>query len=88
VDKIRYGVIKVDIEHLGLEPLNKTLDKVSNRISFAIIAAAMMIGSSMIVHAKVPPFYNGIPILGLIGFVLAVLFSLILIWSIFRHGKF
>lgn len=88
VDKLRYGVIKVDIEHLGLEPLNKTLDKVSNRISFAIIAAAMMIGSSMIVHAKLPPFYNGIPVLGLIGFILAVLFSLILIWSIFKHGKF
>jgi ubiquinone biosynthesis protein len=88
VDKIRYGVIKVDIEHLGLESLNKTLDKVSNRISFAIIAAAMMIGSSMVVHAKVTPFYNGIPILGLLGFVLAVIFSLILIWSIFRHGKF
>jgi len=88
VDKLRYGVIKVDIEHLGLEPLNKTLDKVSNRISFAIIAAAMMIGSSMIVHAKLPPFYNGIPILGLIGFILAVFFSLILIWSIFKHGKF
>lgn len=88
IEKIRTGTLKIEIEHTGLEPITKVIDKVSNRISFAIISASMLLGSSMIVHAKLPPLYQGVPVLGLIGFILAVIFSLILIWSIFRGGKF
>lgn len=87
ISKIKQGTIKVEIEHKGLDELNHTLDRVSNRIAFAIMTGAMIIGSSLIVHSKIPPFYKDIPVLGLIGFLLSIVFALWLVISIIRRGK-
>jgi ubiquinone biosynthesis protein len=85
--KLKQGSLKVEIEHKGLSELRVSLEEISNRISLSILIAAMIIGSSLIVNAKIPPFINGIPILGLIGFVVAVLLAIWLIISILRSGK-
>lgn len=85
--KLKHGSLKVEIEHKGLRELRISLEEISNRISLSILIASMIIGSSLIVNAKIPPFVNGIPILGLIGFVLAVLLAIWLIFTIFRSGK-
>jgi ubiquinone biosynthesis protein len=60
---------------------------VSNRISFAIVLAALIIGSSVIVHSSLPPLWNGIPIIGLAGFLVAGIMGFWLLLSIIRHGK-
>ena len=85
--KLKHGSLKVEIEHKGLRELRISLEEISNRISLSILIASMIIGSSLIVNAKIPPFVNGIPILGLIGFILAVLLAIWLIFTIFRSGK-
>jgi len=87
IQKLKHGSLKVEIEHKGLSELRVSLEEISNRISLSILIAAMIIGSSLIVNAKIPPFVNGIPILGLIGFVMAVLLAIWLIISIVRSGK-
>lgn len=87
IQKLKHGSLKVEIEHKGLSELRVSLEEISNRISLSILIAAMIIGSSLIVNAKIPPFVNGIPILGLIGFVVAVLLAIWLIISIVRSGK-
>ncbi|MEX2594017.1 MAG: AarF/ABC1/UbiB kinase family protein [Anditalea sp.] len=85
--KLKHGSLKVEIEHIGLSELRVSLEEISNRISLSILIAAMIIGSSLIVNAKIPPFINGIPILGLIGFIVAVILAGWLIISILRSGK-
>ena len=87
ITKLKQGTLKVDIEHMGLHELKLTLEKVSNRISLSIITASMLIGSSLIVLANIPPYYNNIPLLGIIGFLVSVGFAIWLVISIIRGGN-
>jgi ubiquinone biosynthesis protein len=85
--KLKEGKLRVEFEHKGLEPMTHKLDVVSNRIAFAIIVAAMILGSAIVIHAKIPPMYHNVPILGIITFVLAGFFAFRLLYSISKHGK-
>lgn len=85
--QVRQGTMKLEFEHLGLEKLRAALDQVSNRISFAIVLAALIIGSSVIIHSDIPPRWNGIPLIGLAGFLVAGVMGFWLLLSIIRHGK-
>jgi len=87
IEKVKTGKIKMDIEHKGLDPMLRTHEQISNRITFAIVLASITIGSSLIVHSKIPPLWHDIPVIGLIGFVAATVLGFGLLISIFRHGK-
>ena len=83
----RQGRIKIEFEHRGLESLLTHLDRTSNRIAFAIIIAAQVVGSALIVLADVPPKWYGIPVIGLLGFLVAVIMGFWLLISMLRHGR-
>ena len=83
----RKGKVKIEFEHRGLEPMMSTLDRVSNRLAFAIVLASLVIGSSLIVLSNIPPKWHDIPVIGLIGFLIAFLMGFWLLWTILRHGK-
>jgi ubiquinone biosynthesis protein len=83
----RQGRIKMEFEHRGLEPMLSTHDRVSNRIAFAIILAALIIGSSLIVLSGVPPTWHEIPVIGLAGFLIAAIMGFWLLISIIRRGR-
>ena len=85
--QLRQGRIKMEFEHRGLAALRAALDQVSNRIAFAIVLASLVIGSSLIVLSGIPPKWNDIPIIGLIGFLLAGMMGFWLLVSILRHGR-
>jgi ubiquinone biosynthesis protein len=87
ISQLRQGKMKLEFEHRGLRPLEKSLDRVSNRISFAIVLAAQIIGSSLIIHSNIPPHWHGIPVIGLAGFILAGIMGFWLLIAIIRHGK-
>ena len=88
IKKVRQGKLHVEFEHTGLETFYKKMETISNRISFTLLLVALIIGSSILVIADVPPHINNIPALGFTGFVLAGFFAVRLIWSIWRHGDF
>ena len=67
IERIKKGKIKVDIEHKGLAPMLNSHERIVNRLVFAMVLASIIIGSSLIVLSKIPPFWNGIPIIGIIG---------------------
>jgi ubiquinone biosynthesis protein len=81
------GKIKIQFEHHRLDDLQSTFDRVSNRISYAIVLAALVIGSSLIVHSDIPPKWNEIPVIGLVGFLVAGIMGFVLLWSILRRGQ-
>jgi ubiquinone biosynthesis protein len=87
LEQVKTGSAKIEFEHKGLEPALKKTDQVSNRIAFAIVIAALIIGSSLIVLSDIPPKVNGTPIIGIIGFIGAGILGLWLVISIIRHGK-
>jgi ubiquinone biosynthesis protein len=85
--QVRQGRIRMEFEHRGLEPMLSTHDRVSNRIAFAIILAALIIGSSLIVLSDIPPKWHEIPLIGLAGFVIAAIMGFWLLISIIRGGR-
>jgi ubiquinone biosynthesis protein len=88
IRKVREGKLRIEFEHKGLESLFQKMDEVSNRISITLLLSALILGSSLIVLAEVPPYIGNIPALGFFGFVISGLLALRLIISIWKHGKF
>jgi len=87
LEQTKQGRIRIEFEHRGLEPMLVTHDRISNRLAFAIVLASLLIGSSLIVLAGVPPKWNDIPVIGLAGFVVAGAMGFWLVISILRRGK-
>ena len=85
--QLRSGRMKMEFEHRGLGRLATALDRISNRIAFAIVLAAQIIGSSLIILSDIPPKWNNIPIIGLVGFLVAGIMGFWLLLSIIRHGR-
>jgi len=85
--QLRAGRMKIVFEHRGMERLAAALDKISNRIAFAIVLAAQIIGSSLIILSDIPPKWHDIPIIGLAGFLVAGIMGFWLLVSIIRHGR-
>ncbi len=81
------GKVKIEFEHKGLEPVLFTHDRSSNRIAFAIVLAALIIGSSLITLSDIPPKWNDIPIIGLAGFIIAGVMGFWLLVTILRRGR-
>ncbi len=84
---VRQGKLKVEFEHRGLEPMLSTHDRISNRIAFAIVLASLIIGSALVVLSGIPPKWHEIPVIGLVGFLLAGLMGFGLLITIMKHGK-
>jgi len=61
--------------------------RISNRLSFAIVLASLVIGSGLIVLSGIPPKWHEIPIIGLTGFLFAGFMGFWLLISIIRSGR-
>ena len=70
-----------------LDKMLATHDQISNRISFAIIIAALIIGSALIVISRMPPMFYGISLIGLIGFLAAGFLGIWLLVAIIKKGR-
>lgn len=80
------GQAKVNLEITGSEePLNR-IEQMINRIVTALIAAALLIGSSFISTTAMTPRLLGIPALGALGYFVAVILGLYLVFDIY-HTK-
>ena len=82
--KINAGELRVQFEHRNLEKLTNEFNQSSNRISSAVIIAALIIGSSLVMQVPLGPNFFGFPLLGVLGYLVASVLGLILLWNIFR----
>ena len=87
IKSARQGKIKMEFVHRGLEPMLANHDRISNRLSFAIVLASLVIGSGLVVLSGIPPKWHEIPVVGLIGFLFAGFMGFWLLISIIRSGK-
>lgn len=84
---LRQQKMTFKIEHQSIETTLSTYDQISNRISFSIIIAALVIGSALIVISETPPLFHGISLIGIIGFLAAALMGIWLLVAILRKGR-
>ena len=85
--KFKEGKLKFNFEHRGLEKLVREINRSSNRISFSLIIAALIIGSSLVLQQQVGPFIFGYSAIGIVGYLLASFLGLGLVISILSSGK-
>ena len=84
---IRQQKLSLKWEHKGLETMLATHDRISNRISFSIIIAALIIGSALIVISETPPLFYGISLIGIVLFSTAAIMGIWLLVAILRKGR-
>jgi ubiquinone biosynthesis protein len=87
INRINHNKFKIDLEHRGLERLITDLDKSSNRISFSMLIAALIVGSSLIMQTEKGPLILGFPLLGFLGYSIAGILGLGLAIAILRSGR-
>jgi ubiquinone biosynthesis protein len=77
----------VQFVHRDLDHFIREMDRSSNRLSFAVVIASIVVGSSVIVHAGVGPPLLGYPLLGMAGFLAAAVLGIGLAIGIIRSGR-
>jgi len=84
---VRRGRMKIDLDLKRLDHFGHQLDSASNRLTMGILTASLVIGSSIIMTVEGGPKLFGLPLFGLLGFLIAFFNSLWIIFSIWRSGK-
>jgi ubiquinone biosynthesis protein len=85
--KFRNDKFIINFKHQGLEEFGRRIDSSSNRLSFAIIIAALIIGSSVIMYLGKGNLPLSYPVIGISGFAAASVLGVWLIIGIIRSGK-
>ena len=84
------GELEVQLEHGGLDEIVGSVDVLANRLVFAVVTAALLVGSSMLgafdVGGPEVPFL-GASVISFVGYTLALILSGILLVTIFRSGR-
>ena len=85
VDKIRRGQFEMRVQHEHLDNLTNTLDKSSDRISFSLIIAGLLVASSLLVSQEGMVLgLISLQSLGVLGYVMAAVMGIWLVISIIR----
>jgi ubiquinone biosynthesis protein len=79
--------IALQIDIAGYQGMRATQDQTSNRLAFAIIIAALLIGSALIVISETPPLVYGISLIGILLFSAGALMGIWLLIAILRKGS-
>ena len=87
LQKVEQGELNIQFKHENLGGLQKSLDNVSNRLSFSIILGSVIIGSSMIITTGVKPLIFGYPVIGLVGYLISAILGMVVVINIFRSRK-
>ncbi len=82
----RRGRVHVGIELAHLKRVGDQINRAANRLSMALVIAALIIGSSIVMNVQGGPTLFGLPAFGFLGFAGAVVGGLWLVRSIWRSS--
>ena len=88
ITKVKKGEIKVAVEHEGLDELNRKIDVASNRIAGGFIIGSILMASAILIAVKFPPLYKDISAPGGLGFIIANILGIRMLFTIFRGRKY
>ena len=84
------GQLKVNTQIMSSDKALRQLGGIIDRMSMAIVIAGLFIGSSVVYYARIEPVVFGIPVIGFMGYVSALVLALMLgreIWRNSHGGK-
>jgi ubiquinone biosynthesis protein len=86
----RRGKTRIDLDLKRLDSFGRQLDRTLDRVTVGIMTASLVIGSAIVLTVRDGPVILGIPVLpaiGLLGYLLAVVNSLWIVYGIWRSGR-
>lgn len=87
VESLREGKLSILLRHEQLEGMENRIERASNRLSFSLIIASIVIASSVIMAFHAGPHYQSLPVVGLAGFVIAGLLGVGWAVAVLRSGR-
>ena len=78
------GQTKVNLDLTGSEEPLRKLDQMINKFILAVLVAALLLASSTICTTQMTPKIMEIPLLGFLGYLVAFILSLRIIWEIHK----
>jgi ubiquinone biosynthesis protein len=87
LSEVADGELEVQLRHGGLDELVGEVDVLANRLVFAVVSGALLLGSCMLgafAHGGPTVPYLGVPVFSFVGFTLSLVMSSILLIIIFR----
>jgi ubiquinone biosynthesis protein len=88
IGKVKKGELKVTIDHEGLDEITHKIDLASNRITGGFIIGCILMASAILIAVKFPPVYYHVSVFGGLGFILANVLGLAMLYRIFRGKKY
>jgi ubiquinone biosynthesis protein len=83
----RRGRMKLELDLKRLDHFGHQLSRSANRLTVGIVTAALIVGTSIVMTVSGGPTLFGLPLFGLLGFLLAFLGGVWVLVSIWRSGK-
>jgi ubiquinone biosynthesis protein len=88
VDSTREGRLEIGFVHKGLEEAVHRAEVALNRLVIALVVAGGLIGSSLIgIFARAGPHLLGVNLISVLGFLVAGVLGVWLLWGVIRSGR-
>jgi len=87
MEELAEGRLRIEFLHRGLDNFMSEMDRASNRLTFGLIIAALVVASALVITSGVKPSLFGYPAFGILGFVVASGLGLWLVIQILRSGN-
>jgi len=88
--RVKAGKFSIPIEHKidseGFEPMRRTIHSVANLMAMTILTAAVLICSSILILAAMPPVVWGVSLFGILTFIWGAFMGFRLAIHIWKHG--
>lgn len=83
----RRGHLRIDLDLKRLDHFGVQLNRAANRLTMGILTASLVVGSSIIMTVEGGPELFGLPLFGLLGFLVAFMNSIWILAAIWHSTK-
>lgn len=87
IKQARRGNLRIDLDLKRLDQFGIRITRSANRLTMGIVTGALMIGSAIVMTVKGGPMFFGLPLFGVLGFLLALFNTVWLVLAIWVSGK-
>ena len=81
------GQLRMNLDLGGSEDPMRDMARAADRLTMGIIIAGLFIGSSVVYYARIKPVIFGIPVIGFVGYLVALGMGIGLAWQIVHEDR-
>lgn len=87
LDIAENGYVGIKLESEFSDELISLINVATNRLAFTLMTSSIIIASALTLRTDMRPQIGGVPLFGVLGFLLAGFFGMWLIYNIYRKGN-